>query len=401
MDAPRPVPVTPTSGCRWRPSRSPRARDARRNTRRGRGRRRPRRLDRGHASRPRRSQRGALRARGVSALQGRRVAGAGHDAAARAARACWSPSSAAASRSSTARRSTTRRPRSARSSTSCKGMPWPEWTYNVQRAEFDTILLDHARKQGVHVVQPATVHGVAFDAEGVTVEAEADGERVTHRARFLVDASGRDSFLAARVGQRTRVPNLGKVALFAYYRGADRFPGQEEGNIRLYLFDGGWFWWIPLVARRHQHRRGAARPDGARVRWLARGAVRAHGPALRQGARPCSARPSAPRRSIAPRTSRTPTRRWWAIGSWPWATPSPSWIRSSPAASSSPSAPASWPPKPILKAFADGRFAARRFAALRAPGVARRGAVLQVHQQVLRAGVPRSVPASPRTSSAW
>lgn len=127
-----------------------------------------------------------------------------------------------------------------------KGMPWPEWTYNVQRAEFDTILLDHARKQGVHVVQPATVHGVAFDAEGVTVEAEADGERVTHRARFLVDASGRDSFLAARVGQRTRVPNLGKVALFAYYRGADRFPGQGEGNVRLYLFDGGWFWWIPL-----------------------------------------------------------------------------------------------------------------------------------------------------------
>ena len=88
--------------------------------------------------------------------------------------------------------------------------------------------------------------GVAFDAEGVTVEAEADGERVTHRARFLVDASGRDSFLAARVGQRTRVPNLGKVALFAYYRGADRFPGQGEGNVRLYLFDGGWFWWIPL-----------------------------------------------------------------------------------------------------------------------------------------------------------
>jgi flavin-dependent dehydrogenase len=42
------------------------------------------------------------------------------------------------------------------------------------------------------------------------------------------------------------VPNLGKVSLFAYYRGADRFPGQGEGNVRIYLFDGGWFWWIPL-----------------------------------------------------------------------------------------------------------------------------------------------------------
>ena len=128
-----------------------------------------------------------------------------------------------------------------------KGMPWPNWTYNVPRAEFDTILLDHARKQGVHVHQPATVSGAAFDAEGVTLDVERDGERVSHRARFLVDASGRDGFVAGRFGQRQRVPNLGKVALFAHYRGADRFPGIGEGNIRIYLFECGWFWWIPFT----------------------------------------------------------------------------------------------------------------------------------------------------------
>jgi flavin-dependent dehydrogenase len=128
-----------------------------------------------------------------------------------------------------------------------KGMPWPNWTYNVPRAEFDTILLDHARKQGVQVHQPTSVAAVAFDAEGVTVEVEHGGERAAHRARFLVDASGRDAFLAGRLGRRRRIPNLGKVALFAHYRGADRFPGVEEGNVRIYLFDGGWFWWIPMA----------------------------------------------------------------------------------------------------------------------------------------------------------
>ncbi len=127
-----------------------------------------------------------------------------------------------------------------------RGMPWPNWTYNVPRAEFDTILLDHARKQGVHVHQPASVAGAAFDAEGVTLDVEQDGRRVSHRARFLVDASGREGFVAARLGRRERVPNLGKVALFAHYRGADRFPGVEEGNIRVYLFECGWFWWIPF-----------------------------------------------------------------------------------------------------------------------------------------------------------
>jgi len=96
------------------------------------------------------------------------------------------------------------------------------------------------------VHQPTTVAGVAFDGDGVTLEAESSGERTSYRARFLVDASGRDGFIAGRLGRRERVPNLGKVALFAHYRGADRFPGIEEGNIRIYLFEGGWFWWIPF-----------------------------------------------------------------------------------------------------------------------------------------------------------
>jgi flavin-dependent dehydrogenase len=128
-----------------------------------------------------------------------------------------------------------------------QGMPWPNWTYNVPRAEFDAILLDHARKHGVQVHQPATVGSVAFDAEGVTFETSSGGERTDYRARFLIDASGRDGLLASRIGRRERVPNLGKVALFAHFRGADRFPGIEEGNLRVYLFDGGWFWWIPFT----------------------------------------------------------------------------------------------------------------------------------------------------------
>jgi flavin-dependent dehydrogenase len=127
------------------------------------------------------------------------------------------------------------------------GMPWPNWTYNVPRADFDALLLDHSRKQGVAVHQPATVARVDLDAEGVTLEVDEGGDRVTHRARFLVDASGRDGFLAGRLGRRSRVPNLGKVALFAHYRGGRRFPGREEGNVRIYLFEGGWFWWIPMA----------------------------------------------------------------------------------------------------------------------------------------------------------
>jgi flavin-dependent dehydrogenase len=127
------------------------------------------------------------------------------------------------------------------------GQPWPDYTYEVPRADFDAILLDNAQKHGVTVYQPATVEAADFDAEGVTVSATSDGAPLRLRARMLVDASGRAGFIASRHGRRQRIPNLGKVALFAHFRGADRRPGREEGNIRISVFDAGWFWWIPLA----------------------------------------------------------------------------------------------------------------------------------------------------------
>ena len=125
--------------------------------------------------------------------------------------------------------------------------PWPHYAYQVPRAAFDTILLDHARAVGVDVRQPATVSRVDLDATGVTLIGDADGGVFEARGRLLVDASGRDGFLAHRVGQRHRIPNLGKVALFAHFRGAERASGIDEGNIRINVFEDGWFWWIPFA----------------------------------------------------------------------------------------------------------------------------------------------------------
>jgi len=129
-----------------------------------------------------------------------------------------------------------------------EGKPWPPYTYEVSRGEFDKILLDHAARQpNVTLLQPASVERAAFDDEGVTVTvSEAAGSREI-RARFLVDASGRDAFIASRHGRRRPIEGLGKVALFAHFRGGRRWPGKEEGNIRIFIFEPGWFWYIPFV----------------------------------------------------------------------------------------------------------------------------------------------------------
>jgi flavin-dependent dehydrogenase/glycosyltransferase involved in cell wall biosynthesis len=130
-----------------------------------------------------------------------------------------------------------------------EGNPWPHYSYEVPRAEFDQILLEHAAKEpGVSVLQPAAVEQVELDADGATVVIREAGLARALRARFVVDASGRDGFLASRrVGRREPIPGLGKVALFAHYEGAPRWQGRDEGLIRLYIFESGWFWWIPFA----------------------------------------------------------------------------------------------------------------------------------------------------------
>lgn len=128
-----------------------------------------------------------------------------------------------------------------------EGKPWPPYTYEVQRGEFDKILLDHAARQpNVTLLQPATVERVAFDDDGVTVTISEGAGLREIRARFLVDASGRDAFIASRHGRRRPIEGLGKVALFAHFRGGKRWPGREEGNIRIFTFEAGWFWYIPF-----------------------------------------------------------------------------------------------------------------------------------------------------------
>jgi len=66
-------------------------------------------------------------------------------------------------------------------------------------------------------------------------------------AAFLVDATGRDALLARQLGRREPLPSLGKAAIFAHYHGGERWPGRAEGHIRIYLFEHGWFWWIPFA----------------------------------------------------------------------------------------------------------------------------------------------------------
>src|SRR4051794_5720225 len=76
--------------------------------------------------------------------------------------------------------------------------------YEVDRSQFDQLLLDNAAEHGVEVRQGARVTRFDIDrAAGVTVLARADnGTETSYHAQMLVDASGQSSLLAGRLGLR-------------------------------------------------------------------------------------------------------------------------------------------------------------------------------------------------------
>jgi flavin-dependent dehydrogenase len=122
------------------------------------------------------------------------------------------------------------------------------YAYQVKRADFDKMLLDHAASLGAVVREQTRVDDVQFASDGVTVRATGpDGKPYEVRADVFVDATGRDAFIAGR--RQLKVPDgviTTNVAVHTMYKNVDRSQGADEGNIILGLFDGGWWWMIPF-----------------------------------------------------------------------------------------------------------------------------------------------------------
>ncbi len=119
--------------------------------------------------------------------------------------------------------------------------------YQVERARFDQILLDHARSLGAVVRVGAEV--THFDEEPDAIvcavrEGEGDERRVS--SRFLIDASGQHSFIARRLGLRQLDLGLRNVAVYAHFTGAVPIGGDQAGDITVVLDPEGWWWVIPL-----------------------------------------------------------------------------------------------------------------------------------------------------------
>lgn len=122
------------------------------------------------------------------------------------------------------------------------------YSFQVRRSTFDHILLQNAASKGATVIEGCRATSVDFPEGGSPVITSRDEEGAARqwRAAFVVDATGRDTLLAAQLGVKERNPRNTSAAIFGHFTGARRLEGKAEGNISIVWFDNGWFWFIPL-----------------------------------------------------------------------------------------------------------------------------------------------------------
>ncbi|MBV8341279.1 MAG: tryptophan 7-halogenase [Gammaproteobacteria bacterium] len=124
----------------------------------------------------------------------------------------------------------------------------PPHAYQVWRQDFDRMLFEHARECGADAREGHEVREARqLSPRATLLEVRSDaGGSYRIEARYLVDASGRDAFLAARRKLRRKNDAHQSAAIFGHFRGAARRSGADAGNISMYRFDHGWMWMIPL-----------------------------------------------------------------------------------------------------------------------------------------------------------
>ena len=122
------------------------------------------------------------------------------------------------------------------------------YAYQVRRADFDRILFANCAAKGARTHTGVRARQVEFRPGGTSLVHAQDGQghARTWETRFVVDATGRDTFLSGQLGGKRRNPHHNSAAIFSHFEGVRRLSGRDEGNISIAWFEHGWFWVIPF-----------------------------------------------------------------------------------------------------------------------------------------------------------
>ncbi|MBO3460033.1 tryptophan 7-halogenase [Aetokthonos hydrillicola Thurmond2011] len=124
-------------------------------------------------------------------------------------------------------------------------------SYQVRRDEFDKLLLDHAKSQGVKVFEGVEVSSLSFEGERpISAICSLTNEKSQTKEvcfDFLIDASGRFGLMSTRyLKNREYHTVFQNVAVWGYWKNTKPFDKGREGVICIESLKDGWLWGIPL-----------------------------------------------------------------------------------------------------------------------------------------------------------
>lgn len=125
------------------------------------------------------------------------------------------------------------------------------YTYHVDRAKFDLLLLENAASLGATVLQQAKVLQVQLEArEYPLIRYRHQGEDHAVQVRLVVDASGRNTMLGSQLKLKRKDPNFDQYAVHTWYKDFDRGPGPKQDYIFVHFLPipNSWVWQIPITA---------------------------------------------------------------------------------------------------------------------------------------------------------
>lgn len=128
-----------------------------------------------------------------------------------------------------------------------------DFTYHVDRAKFDQILLKHAQGLGATVYQGVRVHKVDFDGPTPVVAGRIGGSEFRVPVRLVVDASGRRTLLGNQLKVKVSDPVFNQYAIHTWFDGFDRKALAVNKDQADYIFIhflpliDTWVWQIPIT----------------------------------------------------------------------------------------------------------------------------------------------------------
>lgn len=120
--------------------------------------------------------------------------------------------------------------------------------FQVRRDQLDEILIRNAEKAGAEINEETRVLSVTTEENEQSELDVQSKDGVTHRwqARYVIDASGRDTLLGRQHKLKKKNTRHASAAIFGHFRNVQRHEGEDSGLITVCWFEHGWIWMIPL-----------------------------------------------------------------------------------------------------------------------------------------------------------